>query len=107
MERITSLEELKRNIEEEKLIVTYYLGNSCGACNVIKMKVKEIVKDFNGVALCEIDGVKSPEIAASFNVFALPLLILYCEGKEVVRVGRYFNEEEFKDTLSRMYNIIF
>lgn len=107
MESITNLEELKRIIENKEIVITYYLGNSCGACDVIKMKVIEILKNFEGVMAYEIDGVKNPEIGGNFDVFALPLLILYCEGKEVIRVGRYFNEEEFISVLSRMYNIIF
>ena len=55
----------------------------------------------------EINAVKEKEISAQLNVFSLPLVIIYIEGKESIRYGRNIDILEFKRFIDRFYNIIY
>ncbi|MGL5149030.1 MAG: thioredoxin family protein [Clostridium sp.] len=107
MEKINRLDVIRDVVNEDGLVLTYYLGSKCGACDAIKIKIEMVLKDFSKVKFYKINAIENPEIAAAFNVFALPVLILYGDGKEITRVGRYFNELEFKRILLRMYEAIY
>ena len=55
----------------------------------------------------EINAVENKELAASYNIFSLPILLLFVNGKEALRVGRYFDLLDFKNSIDRYYNLIF
>ena len=55
----------------------------------------------------EIDGEKHPDICAEFNVFSLPLLILYVNEKESIRIGRNIDLLSLERNIERYYNMIY
>ena len=55
----------------------------------------------------EIDGEKHPDICAEFNVFSLPLLILYVDEKESIRIGRNIDLLSLERNIERYYNMIY
>ena len=55
----------------------------------------------------EIDSEKQMEFAAMNNVFSFPLLILYINGKETIRVGRNVNLLELEKSIDRYYAMLF
>lgn len=94
-------------IENSNISVIYFTGRDCGACEAIKFKVKEILKMFPEIKGVEIDGENHPDICAEFNVFSLPLLILYVDKKESIRIGRNIDLLSLKMMIKRYYNIIY
>ena len=40
-------------------------------------------------------------------LFSLPILLLFVDGKETLRIGRNFDILEFKNSIHRYYNMIF
>ena len=55
--------------------------------------------------ICE--GYDNKEIAAEYNIFSLPILLLFVDGKETLRIGRNFDILDFEKTVDRYYNMIF
>jgi len=98
---------MKEFINNNKIAIVYFSGNTCSACDVIKSKIEVILRDYNEVKIMEINAVKEKEISAQLNVFSLPLVIIYIEGKESIRYGRNIDILEFKRFIDRFYNIIY
>ncbi|MCM3609992.1 thioredoxin family protein [Planococcus sp. MERTA32b] len=44
-----------------------------------------------------------PEIAGHFSIFTVPVLILFTDGKEMLREARFVHVEEFKMKVSKIY----
>lgn len=107
MNELTISEKIEKYIIEEGLFIVYFTGQDCGACEVIKNKVKEIIKTFPKVKFIEVDGEHNPKLTAKYSVFSLPLLILYVDGKESLRISRTFSVNEFTEVLNRYYKLIF
>ena len=100
-------EEINEFIKVNLIGVLYFSGATCGACDVIKEKVLHIIKDYNEVKFLEVNAIENKEIATQYNIFSLPILLLFVDGKETLRIGRNFDVLEFKNSIDRYYNMIF
>ena len=100
-------DEIEKFKRENLISIVYFSGATCGACDVIKEKVLQIIKEYNEVKFIEINAIENKEIAAEYNIFSLPILLLFVDGKETLRLGRNFDILDFDKTVDRYYNIIF
>ncbi|WP_055069878.1 thioredoxin family protein [Clostridium massiliamazoniense] len=106
MNKIKTNKEIENLINNESISLIYFTGNTCMACDVIKGKLSEIIKEYPKVKMGVINGEEQVKLAADYSVFSLPLLILYVDGKESFRVGRNFSVLEFMEVLDRYYDMM-
>ena len=107
MRKLTNNEEIKALISENKMAVVYFTGMDCGACEVIKFKVENILKNMPEIKSGEISGEENTSIAAEYGVFSLPIFLLYIEGKESLRIGRNVDLRELESQIQRYYEMIY
>lgn len=107
MLRIYRNEEIINIISENEMVILYFSNKVCGACEVIRNKVERLLESYSKVKNIEIEGEKQIELATMNNVFSFPLLILFVNGKETIRVGRNIDIFEFENTIKRYYDILF
>lgn len=100
-------EEIEEFIEENIISIVYFSGATCGACDAIRDKVLYVIKDYKEIKFMEVNAVENKEVAAEYNIFSLPILLLFINGKETLRVGRYFDILDFRNSIDRYYNLIF
>lgn len=46
MKDVNSKSEIIERIRNNKMIILYFSGTSCGACDVIKEKVEKVLEDY-------------------------------------------------------------
>lgn len=97
---------MEKKIPENKMTILYFSGAICGACEIIKKKIKRVLVDYKEVAFIEVNGVEEKEVAAKYDAFTLPLMILFIEGKESLRMGRNMDILEFKNVIDRYYKLL-
>ena len=107
MLKINNNEEIKNMIRENEIVILYFSNKVCGACEVIRSKVERILESYEKIKSIEIDGEENIELAAMNNVFSFPLLILYVNGKETMRVGRNVDLIELENSIKRYYEMLF
>ena len=107
MLNINSNEDIKNIISDNEMVIVYFSNKVCGACEVIRNKVESILVFYTKVKMVDIDGEENMELAALNNVFSFPLLILYVDEKEVIRVGRNVNLLELENTIKRYYDMLY
>ena len=107
MLKINSNEEIKKMINENEMVILYFSNKVCGVCEVIKNKVEGMLESHSKVKSVEIDGEEQIEFAVMNNVFSFPLLILYVNGKEAIRVGRNVDLLELEKSIKRYYDMLF
>ncbi|MCR1952754.1 thioredoxin family protein [Bacillus cereus] len=98
------MEELIMN---NPISIVYFSGSTCGACDAIKEKILYIIKDYNEIKFLEINAIENKVLASRNDIFSLPILLLFINGKETLRFGRYFDILEFKNSINRYYNLIY
>ena len=108
MKEIKSLKSFKSILEEEPAVVAYFSHDSCNVCKVLKPKLSEMLQeDFPEVEQIYINTERSPEIAGQYNIFTVPVVIIFLDGQESLRKSRNFGIGEIRDYLARPYKIIF
>ena len=107
MKEINEKNEMMELIQKNEIAIIYFSGTSCGACDVIKQKVEEILDEYPNVKTGEINGVINKKLAAEYSIFSLPILLLFVDGKETIRLGRNFDMLHFNNIIERYYGMIF
>ncbi len=102
------LEKLLDKINNTKGILLYFSKEGCNVCHALKPKIKDaLAKNFPQIEFIFIDAQKSPDVAAHFNVFSVPTMILFLESKEFLREGRAVSISQFIEKVKRPYQILF
>lgn len=101
-----------RNIENitqaHEAVSIYFLGSDCGVCHALLPKLKELFeKDFPRIDFQVVDIQKEPYLASEIGVFSAATVVVYFEGKELIRKSRAFGIEELRREISRPYELFF
>ena len=54
-----------------------------------------------------VDVKNTPDVAAQFQVFALPTILIYFQGKEYYRFSRNIGVNELREAIARPYGMVF
>jgi thioredoxin-like negative regulator of GroEL len=105
---LDSLELVLEAVEKEKALLLYFYSDNCAPCISLRPKVVEMVCDhFPRLKLRFVNAEIHPEIAARFNAFGLPVLILFFEGNEYRRESKFVAIPQLHDTINRPYTYMF
>ena len=107
MDYIKSNEELKDIIEKNSMVIVYFGSEMCGVCTALKPKVKEMMKSYPNIKSVQVDADISPEMAAANNIFTIPGILLFIDGKEAIREARFISVPDIENKISRYYEMYF
>lgn len=86
----------------------YFYGDNCNVCLALRPKIYQLLKEkFPQVKGYQIDAEKETQTCAHFSVFNIPVLIVYFEGREFKRYGRFASLSEMEQDISRPYEMLF
>lgn len=105
MKIINSYYELKEFINNNSLSVIYFSTNTCTACNALKPKVISLINEFKDIKIAEVKADKSIELVAQLNMFMVPAILFFVNGKETLRESKYISISELKNKLERIVNL--
>ncbi|WP_127836785.1 thioredoxin family protein [Clostridium prolinivorans] len=107
MNFVNSKSDIEELINNNKIVLLYFGSNNCNVCTAMKPKVKEILEEFPKIKSVQIDVEKSLEISASYEIFTIPAILIFIEGKEIIREARYISIQNLREKIDRYYNMIF
>jgi len=90
----TSMDQVLRLIDENELAFVYISRKNCGVCHAVQPQVQEMLKEFPTIKPIQVSADDVPEVASQFTVFTVPALLLFAEGKEVIREARFVVMDE-------------
>ena len=107
-EYLTTFENLNEKLASEIAILLYFSTNSCNVGEALEPKVRSLLKNnFPKIKFFNIDLNLSPEIAAKYNAFVEPTILVFFDGKETIRKSRNIGIYELEDAIKRPYKLIF
>jgi thioredoxin-like negative regulator of GroEL len=105
---INSLDEIRSKIENSPAVLIYFSHDQCNVCKILKPKIAEMLTDsFPKMEMIYVNTQKSPESAGQNNIFTVPTIVAFFDGKEAFRKSRNFGTEELKQAISGTYHMIF
>lgn len=107
MQRIENAADLERFVGQPAALL-YFGSPGCGVCQALKPRVAGLVaEEFPQLPLAEIDCEASPMLAAQHQVFAIPTVLAFFDGRETLRKARAFSVGELAEGLARPYAMLF
>ena len=91
-----------------KATVLYFTSPGCNVCKVLKPKVFDLIHSkYPEIELHFIDVSEDRALAAKYQVYTVPVLLVFFEGKEFYRFVRNISIHELDKDLSRPYKLFF
>jgi thiol-disulfide isomerase/thioredoxin len=107
MEFVTKQLEIEQVLQRNDMVIVYFSGQNCSVCKVLKPKVNELLNDYPNIKKLEVVVEDSLELSAQHNIFTVPSLLLFIEGKEVIREQRHMSLLDLEDKIARYYRLLY
>lgn len=106
MKILDSLESIDKFIKENKVAMLYFSSQNCSVCVALLPKIKELLKKYSNIAYAKVE-INEVELAVGkYLIFTVPTIIMFIEGKEVIRESRFISIIELQEKIRRFYNFI-
>ncbi|MCU4155008.1 thioredoxin family protein [Carboxylicivirga sp. A043] len=92
----------------DKPVLKYFSHQRCNVCKVLKPKVQQMLTEkFPKMSFEYVDIEEQPAVAAENQVFTVPTLLIFFEGKEYYRFARNVSLGQLIDAIERPYQMLF
>ncbi|HZG59782.1 MAG TPA: thioredoxin family protein [Anoxybacillus sp.] len=105
MNELFSIEEIDHFVKNHHLAFLYISKTNCSVCHALLPQIKEVIADFPKIQLAFTNVDHVPEIAGHLSIFTAPVMILYVDGKEVLREARFVYIEQFREKVKKIYSL--
>ena len=106
MEKVHSIQEVDQFIENNDLALFYISQPGCSVCVSLLPQVEQLLENYPKVQSRYIDASEIREIAGRFEIFTVPVVLLFVEGKEAIRKARFVPLDELEENISKIYRLI-
>lgn len=107
MRQINSIEEFHQFITSYPLVIVHVMRENCSVCHAVLPQIEMMLKDYPDVPLGVINQTHLEAIAGELSIFTVPVDLIYLEGKEMHRQGRFIDMQAFEHQLSQMAEYVF
>jgi thioredoxin len=91
-----------QTINSNKTVLVDFWATWCGPCRALAPTIVELANEYNGkVLIGKLDVDANPATAEKFQVFSIPTMILFKDGKEVDRLVGLCPKSKITDALSK------
>lgn len=94
-------------LKEGKFSFVYLSKEECSVCSVTKPIFEKLASKYSQATFTHIDLNINEDAKGFFSVFTIPAILVYSEGKELIREARFFKFEEIEQKLDRYHSMIF
>ena len=102
-----TLEALQNIIRSEVGVLLYFSGENCNVCHALRPKFKDLFEnEFSQIKQIYLDAHENPQVSAHFQVFSVPTMIVFLDGREFVREGRAVSLYKMTEQLKRPYTMM-
>lgn len=103
MQNLQTMEEIDAFINENELTLLYISKVGCSVCHGLLPQVESLLLNYPNIKTGHIESTQVPEVAGRFNIFAVPVILVFVEGKEYLREARIVHMDLFEEKLNKIY----
>lgn len=107
MNKLNSIEEINKLKNNNDMLLVYFGSNSCGVCNAMLPKIEKMLEKYPIIQAVKVEIESSLELSALYNVFTIPVIILFIQGKETIREARIISLIDLEQKISRYYELFY
>jgi len=106
MNNLDSINDIKDFIKKNKFVMLYFSSDGCNVCDDVLPMIEELLKEHSKIVSGHVEIQNIPSVASVFGIFTIPAIIIFLEGKEIVRQARYINFIELKEQIQRFSEFV-
>lgn len=107
-DKIETLEQLAHCIAEHSALLVWFSTAGCRVCKDLKPRLAALIREtYPRIALFEVDCDRNRATAAQQQVFTVPTLLLFLDGREQLRRSRHISLAELEREIARPYRMLF
>ena len=106
MIKLNAIDDIKDFIKENKFVMLYFSSDGCNVCDDVLPMIEDLLIKHSKVAGGHVEIQNTPSVASIFGIFTIPAIIIFLEGKEIVRQVRYINFLELKEKIQRFSEFV-
>jgi thioredoxin 1 len=92
----------EETISKNKVAFVDFWATWCGPCRALAPTIEEIAKEYDGKVLVgKLNVDENPTTAEKFQVFSIPTMILFKEGKEAERLVGLCQKSRISEILNK------
>jgi len=103
-----TLEEANEFLRENPAVLVFFSDESCNVGDALSPKLQDMMKEnFPEMNFLEINVQMLPEARGYYNVFVIPTVLVYFDGRETIRQARHISVPKMAKDINRVYEIMF
>ena len=103
-----TLEEANEFLRENPAVLVFFSDESCNVGDALSPKLQKMLQDnFPEMKFLEINVQLLPEARGYYNVFVIPTVLVYFDGRETLRQARHISVPRLAQEIGRIYDIMF
>lgn len=107
MKELNTLDEMDEFIKNNTIAMIYFASEACSVCGVLLPKIEEMIIKFPKVKISKVQIDNFTEAAGQYSIFTLPAILVYIEGKEIIREARFISVGMLEESIERYYELLF
>lgn len=96
MKIVESIEEIKKIISENEKVLLFVGDSFCSTSRALDQKLEDFSARHKDVLLLQTQLVALPSLAGEYMIFTAPVLLLFKNGKEVFREGKFLQFDQLE-----------
>ncbi|KGX88189.1 thioredoxin family protein [Pontibacillus litoralis] len=106
MNQAQTIEEVRSFVQDNQVTLVYISRENCSVCHSLLPQVEQLLQQYPNIASLHVDAEKIPSIAAEYEIFTVPVLIVSVDGKEMFRKARFVPMEELNQQLHKLIDAL-
>jgi len=103
-----TLEEANEFLRENPAVLVFFSDESCNVGDALSPKLQNMLQEnYPEMKFLEINVQMLPEARGYYNVFVIPTVLVYFDGRETIRQARHISVPKLSMEIERVYNILF
>jgi thioredoxin 1 len=95
----TNFEE---TIQNNKVVLIDFWAGWCGPCRALAPTIQELTKEYAGKVLVgKLDVDQNPTTSERFQVFSIPTMVIFKDGKETERIVGMCSKSKIEDSIKK------
>jgi thioredoxin-like negative regulator of GroEL len=106
MRILNSAEDINRFIKNNKICLLYFSAENCQVCSDLLPKIELLIKNYSKIKSAEVGIDKLPSLVGKYSIFTFPCILIFIEGREIIREARFVSVIELEKKIERFYDLI-
>lgn len=107
MINLNDLEQVRKTIQEDDLVVMLFSDLGCNVCLAITPDLDDMAERYPLAKFMTADVEVIKALVGEHLIFVYPTIVVFAQGKETKRFERVFSMADIEETVDRYYHMIF